>query len=250
MFTNIDYCNVKGIEFTLNKRLRDYWSFNLSYTLQFAKGTASDPWQHYYEMYYAGEIDPISGEYLLPKNDYWLDFDERHIINANVGIAFPEDCSITLLREFGSDFIISYHSGFPYTPQNEKGEQVGETNSARLPGYINVDAHTSKDFTLAGVNLALFAQFHNIFNSEQIISVYPQTGKPNTNGGEESILLQDFSNISLRSAYYTPQADYNHDGLNSPAELHSEYIAAHTKFYDNPFNWKPGFTMRVGIGLR
>ncbi len=250
MVTNVDYGNVKGIELTLGKRLRDYWTFNLSYTLQYAKGTASDPWQHYYRIYYAQQIDPITGEFLLPKNDYWLDFDERHIINSNIGLAFPEDFMLVPLREFSSDFIVSYHSGFPYTPRNARGEQIGEANSARLPGYINVDAHVAKDVKIAGVKFTVFTQMYNLFNTEQIVSVYEQTGKPYTNGEEETILLQEFSNISLRSAYYTPQADYNHDGLNSPAELHSEYIAAHVRFYDNPLNWKPGFKMRLGIGLR
>ncbi len=248
---NMDYGNVKGMEFTVEKRLYDYWSFEISYTLQFAKGTASDAWQFYYQIYLdPSGRDPITGEYKLPRIDYWLNFDERHIVNSSASIAFPEDFIITPLREFHSDFIFSYHSGFPYTPRNEKGEQLGDMNSARLPGYINVDALAGKDIKVAGVRFSIFAQFYNLFNTEQIVSVYETTGKANTNGEEEAILVQEFSNISLRSLYYTPQADYNHDGLNSPIELHSEYIAAHKRYYDNPLNWRPGFKMRLGVGMR
>jgi outer membrane receptor protein involved in Fe transport len=85
---NIDYGNVKGIEITLKKKLENMWRFDLSYTLQFARGTASYEWEFYYDVYSEG-TDPITGEYVLPKNDYWLGFDERHIINSSFGIDFP-----------------------------------------------------------------------------------------------------------------------------------------------------------------
>jgi len=249
--TNVDYGNVKGIEFTLKKRLYNYWSFDLSYTLQFAKGTASDAWQHYYEIYNSDQgQDPITGEYRLPRIDYWLDFDERHIVNSNVGFAFPEDFSFIPIRNLFTDFIISYHSGFPYTPQDLKGKALGDQNSARLPGYVNVDVNITKEISLYGLKFSIFGLFYNLFNTEQIISVYSATGKPDDDGGEASVQLQDFSSISMTSAYYTPQADYNHDGLNTPEELYSEYIAARRVYYNNPFHWNPGFRARVGIGLK
>lgn len=246
--TNVDYGNVKGFEFTIKKRLRDYWHFDLSYTLQFAKGTASYAWQHYYDVY-SEDPDPVTGEYALPRIDFWLDFDERHIINSNFGIVFPEDFKFYPLRDLFTDFIISYHSGFPYTPEDLKGEKLGDQNSARLPGYMNVDVNITKNFSLMGFKFSLFSQLYNLFNAQQIIKVYNTTGKPDDDGGEVSIQIQDFSTISLSSYYYTPQADYNHDGLNSPPELYEEYIKARRVFYSNPFHWKQGFRARIGIGL-
>lgn len=240
---NVDYGNVKGIEFTIKKRMYNYWSFDLSYTLQFAKGTASDAWQHYYDVY-------IYEEYALPQIDYWLNFDERHIVNSSIGFMFPEDFALVPLRDFFTDFIASYHSGFPYTPQDLKGEPLGDQNSARLPGYINVDANISKGISIMGVKFSIFSQIYNLFNTEQVTSVYNSTGKPDDDGGEASIQIQDFNFISMTSAYYTPQADYNHDGLNDPPELYEEYIKARRVYYNNPFHWNQGFRARVGIGLR
>jgi outer membrane cobalamin receptor len=249
--TNVDYGNVKGIEFTIKKRLYNYWNFDLSYTLQFAKGTASYAWQHYYDIYNdPSGRDPITGEYRLPRVDFWLDFDERHIVNSSFGIQFPEDFGFVPFRDFFTDFIISYHSGFPYTPQNLKGEALGDQNSARLPGYINVDANISKDLSIMGLKFSLFSQVYNLFNTEQIISVYSSTGQPDDDGGEAGITLGDFGNISMTSSYYTPQADYNHDGLNSPDELMEEYIKARRVYYSNPFHWKQGFRVRIGFGLK
>jgi outer membrane receptor protein involved in Fe transport len=246
--TNVVYGNVKGFEFTIKKRLHNYWHFDISYTLQFARGTASYAWQHYYDVY-SEDPDPVTGEYPLPRIDFWLDFDERHIINSNFGVVFPEDFNFYPLKDFFTDFIVSYHSGFPYTPEDFKGEKLGDQNSARLPGYLNVNVNITKNFSVMGVKFSLFSHLHNLFNTQQVIEVYNTTGKPDDDGGEVSIQVQDFSPISLSSAYYTPQADYDHDGLNSPPELYEEYIKARRVYYNNPYHWKQGFRVRVGIGF-
>jgi len=248
--TNVDYGNVKGIELTLKKKLADYWFFDLSYTIQFARGTASYAWQHYYDIYNQG-VDPITGEYRLPQVDFWLDFDERHIINSSIGFDFDKNFFLLPLRNFYSDFIFSYHSGFPYTPTDLKGNPLGDQNSARMPGSINVDANITKDLSFYGLNFSLFTNIYNLLNAEQITYVFSATGKPDDDGAEGTILVTDFLPISRLSSYYTPQADYNHDGLNSPVELHSEYIKARRLYmYNNPFHWRPGFRMRIGMVLR
>lgn len=245
---NLDYGNVKGIELTLKKMMTNYWSFDVSYTLQFAKGTASSAWQNYYNIYLE-DPDPITGEYPVPKIDYWLDFDERHIVNATLGLEMPDNFIVLPLRNLTSDFIFSYHSGFPYTPTDFKGNKLGDDNSARIPGYINVDANITKRITISKLKFALFANIYNLFNTEQIISVYSTTGEPDDDGQTITVKVDQFSNISLASAYYTPQADYNHDGINNPWELRSEYIKARSFYYNNPLHWYPGFRMRVGFGL-
>ena len=246
---NIDYGNVKGMEFTMKKRLANYWSFDLSYTLQFAKGTASYAWQHYYDIYNQPR-DPITGEYPLPNIDYWLDFDERHMINSSFTIDFPEDFMLMPLRNFFTSFIFSFHSGFPYTPTDLKGNKLGDNNSARMPGYINVDANISKKVKIGGLKLLLFSNLYNLFNTEQVTKVYSSTGRPDDDGGEITVKLSGFSTISMSSSYYTPQADYNHDGLNSPEELYEEYLKARRLYKNNPFHWKPGFRARLGIALQ
>lgn len=250
MVFNVDYGNIKGLELILKKRLRDFWRFDFSYTLQFAKGTASSAWQHYYEIYTEENYDPETGEYPLPVIDYWLDFDERHILNSTVGFVLSEDFALLLVRDFSADFIISYHSGLPYTPTDTRGKKLGDENSARMPGYVNVDAKFIKGFPFLGTKLTFFADIYNLFNTEQIIKVYTATGKPDDNGKSGSIDPSDFRFIGLNSDYYTPQADYNHDGLNSPDELANEYLLAHQYYYNNPSHWKPGFRARFGVALR
>jgi hypothetical protein len=241
--TNSDYGNVKGIEVTLEKRMYNYWSMDLSYTLQFAKGTASDAWQYYYDVY----IDQI---YSLPQIDYWLNFDERHIVNASMGFQLPEDFRFVPLQNFLTNVVFSYHSGFPYTPENSKGEPLGDQNSARLPGYFNIDMNVSKDIVFHGVSFSVFTNIYNLLNTEQITQVYAATGLPGDDGGAVTTTEDDFTIISMSSAYYSPQADYNHDGLNLQHELLNEYLNARAAYYNNPFHWNQGFRMRVGVGLK
>ena len=245
---NLDYGNVKGIELTLKKRLMNYWSFDISYTLQFAKGTASSAWQNYYNIYLENP-DPITGEYPIPRIDYWLSFDERHIVNSTLGFEMPENFILLPMRNLTTDFILSYHSGFPYTPTDFKGNKLGDDNSARMPGYINVDANITKGITISKLKFILFANLYNLFNTEQVNAVYSTTGKPDDDGQSSTINVGQFSNISLTSAYYTPQADYDHDGINNPWELRNEYVKARSFYYNNPLHWSSGFKMRVGIGL-
>lgn len=246
---NVDYGNVKGFELTFMKRMNNFWSFNISYTLQFAKGTASSSWQAYYTIYYAQNIDPITGQYRLPQGDFWLDFDERHIVNSTIGFEVPKGFFIKPLAGFTSDFIFSFHSGFPYTATDMRGNPLGDQNSSRMPGWVNVDGNITKRFSIAGLNLAVFANLFNLLNSEQITGVYATTGLPDDDGKDPTILVSQFGTISMSSLYYTPQADYDHDGVNRPDELYSEYLAARRFTNNNPFNWRPGFRMRIGFGV-
>jgi outer membrane receptor protein involved in Fe transport len=239
----VDYGNVKGIEITLKRRMHQYWSMDISYTLQFAKGTASDAWQHYYDVY-------MSEVYDLPRIDYWLDFDERHIVNSSFGVHFPNDFRIVPLQNFLTNIVFSYHSGFPYTPEDSKGQPLGDQNSARLPGYINIDMNVSKEFRIYGMGLQVFANIYNLLNTEQITQVYAGTGLPDDDDGAVNSTEDDFRSISLTSAYYSPQADYDHNGENSPAELLNEYLNARAAYYNNPFHWNQGFRMRLGVGLK
>jgi len=48
-YFNVDYGNVKGFEFSVDKRTSEMWAMGLTYTLQFAKGTAAWPGEWYYD---------------------------------------------------------------------------------------------------------------------------------------------------------------------------------------------------------
>ncbi|MGB9719898.1 MAG: TonB-dependent receptor [bacterium] len=248
-FFNVDYGNIKGFEIRLDKLMANsVWAFGLSYTLQFAKGTASYAGEFYYDFYYGG-IDPITGLPLQPPViDYWLDFDERNIVNANLDLSLPHDFIFIPLQDFNSSFVLSYHSGHPYTPVDLRGNKLGDENSARMPGWWGVDMNASKLIRIGPAKFLLSALVENLFNTKQIIDVYTTTGDPDNHGDAEPTLTQ-FGNITIASTRYSPQADYNHDGLITPPEMKTAYIATRTDYYLDPTNYNGPFRIRIGVGL-
>ncbi|UCG92619.1 MAG: TonB-dependent receptor [candidate division WOR-3 bacterium] len=239
-YFNVDYGNVKGFELSLQKRMSNMWALGLNYTLQFAKGTASNA-QEWYQDYYFYQIS-------VPVIDYWLDFDERHTINANVDFELPKDFFFVPLQEFISSFVFSYHTGQPYTPEDLDGNRTGDENSARMPGWWNVDVNFSRRVSFGPLKVTFSGLIENLFNTEQVTNVYPTTGDPMNHGDPEPRLSQ-FSSLSILSSRYSPQGDFNHDGLMTREERKEDYMLAISDYYRDPRNYFNGFRMRFGVGI-
>ena len=247
-FFNVDYGNIKGFEIRFDKTMSNMWAFGLSYTLQFAKGTASYAGEFYYDFYYGG-LDPITGLPLQPPViDYWLDFDERNIVNANLDLSLPQDFIFIPMQNLNSSFVLTYHSGHPYTPEDLRGNKLGDENSARMPGWWGVDMNASRQIKIGGVKFLLSALVNNLFNTKQVIEVYSTTGDPENHGDAEPTLTQ-FIPLSIASTRYSPQADYNHDGLITAPEMKKAYIATRTDYYLDPTNYNGPFRIQLGVGL-
>jgi outer membrane receptor protein involved in Fe transport len=239
-YQNVDYGNVKGFEVNLQKRMSNMWGFGLSYTLQFAKGTAADAFEWYQDHYLYNIAVPVI--------DYWLDFDERHIVNANLDLELPSDFFLIPLQDFSNSFVFSVHSGTPYTPRDLRGNRLGDENSARVPGYWNVDWNFSRRLKMGPINLIFRGMILNLFNTEQIVEVHETTGHPTDHGDPEPSLDQ-FGPTAISSTRYSPQSDFNHDGLVTPREAKQSYIDAQRDYYFDVRNYLPGFRARFGVGL-
>ncbi len=240
-YMNVDYGNVKGFEINLQKRMSGMWAFGLNYTLQFAKGTAADAYEWYEDHYYYN-ID-------VPVIDYWLDFDERHTLHANFDVDLPGDFFLIPLQSFSSSIVFSYHSGHPYTPRDLRGNKLGDENSARIPGYWNIDWNLSRLFKIGPANLVFKGVIDNLFNTEQVVEVHETTGDPVWHGDPEPSLDQ-FGYTSIASTRYSPQSDFDHDGLVNPREAKQSYIDAQNDYYYDARNFLPGFRARLGVGLQ
>lgn len=237
---NVDYGNVKGFELSLQKRMSNMWAVGLNYTLQFAKGTASFAGEWYNDYYYFNIPVPVI--------DYWLDFDERHAVNANLDFDFPMDFFFLPLQEFSSSFVFSYHSGQPYTPEDLDGNRLGDENSARMAGYWNIDLNFSRRINLGPIKVTLSGLLLNLFNTEQVTWVYTTTGDGNDHGDPEPSISQ-FSALSIRSDRYSPQGDFNHDGLMTAQERKDDYMLAIKDYYRAPINYNNGFIAQFGIAI-
>ena len=232
-YLNADYGTVKGFEVSLQKRMSNLWALGINYTLQFARGTATDAWEYIWP---------------APVIEYWLAFDERHSIHANLDFELPKDFFFIPLQDFLSSLVVSFHSGLPYTPRDLRGTRLGDENSARMPGYLNVDWRLRRRFSLGPINLVLNGIIYNLFNTEQVLCVYSTTGRPDDHGDREPNLDQ-FTDIPISSYDYSPQVDHNHDGLATRAEYKQEYMAMLADYYENPTYYNGPFRVQLGVGI-
>lgn len=235
MFYNVEYARIQGFEATLTKQLDQYWSAGLGYTFQIAKGTASDAYDQYLRD-------------TPRKLDYYLDQDQRHSIRGDLTFAFPSDFGFVPMRDFEVSGVVAYGSGLPYSPQDQRGNQIGLTNSGRMPANYSVDARVSKNLRLGGLGLALNLDISNVLNTENVVQVHPQTGLPNTNG--RVITEYEVWYGGMFGDYgYHPARDYNHDGYISRAEAYHSFLRAYRDRYDLPTYYGPPRKIRLGLSL-
>ena len=151
-----------------------------------------------------------------------LDNDIRHSLKSSIQVFVP---STVKPRMFGLpipngwtmsvDAIIE--TGQPFTPNRDYpnitsavGEDV-QTNSLRMPTTINFDVQFTKDFELVGLNYKFIVWVENVFNSKNVVDVYTNTGRPDTQQNINQIILEG-----------------------TPYDL-------------NPSNWDYGRQLRIGV---
>ena len=236
MYYNVEYARIQGFEATVTKALDHYWSSRLGYTFQIAKGTASTAEAQYQRS--------------TPRQlDYFLDQDVRNSFHADLAFAFPSDFTFVPMRDFEISGVFSYSSGTPYTPTDQKGNQIGLTNSARLPGSYTLDGRLSKDLTIAGMALSITCDITNVMNTELITNVFSATGKPDYTG--RVITPGEFSatGFLFGDYYYHPARDYNHDGFITRNEQYASYLRAYTDANTPPTYYGPPRKIKVGLSL-
>ncbi|MCG8605244.1 TonB-dependent receptor [bacterium] len=161
---NADFGSVKGMSVAVRKRYSNYVSGTLDYTLQDARGNASDPNAIFFNNQSSRPVD--SGKQEVP-----LDWDQRHTINLTLTLGDA--------RNLTASFIGKYGSGLPYTPDapQEAAIETQFANSARKPTSTNLDVHVQKTFKFRGWNSVLFFKVFNVFDTANHLEVYASTGR-------------------------------------------------------------------------
>jgi outer membrane receptor protein involved in Fe transport len=161
---NADFGSVKGMSVAVRKRYSNLFAGTLDYTLQDARGNASDPNAVFFNN--QSTIPVESGKQEVP-----LDWDQRHTINLTLTLGDPK--SLT------ASFIGRYGNGLPYTPDapQEAAIETQFANSARKPARSNLDLHVQKIFKFRGWNSVLFFKVFNVFDTASHLQVYASTGR-------------------------------------------------------------------------
>ena len=186
-FDNIDFATTKGFTFQYDLRRTNNVSLFASYSLQFVNGTGSD----------ANSTRGLATRGVI-RTTFPLSFDQRHTVQAILDYRLEEGQGMRVLgrhifQNAGVNLLMSGNSGRPYTakrtPRLYTGAVTeGSLNGSRLPWSFTVGMRVDKDFKLTkkGAKHPLFLNVYfraaNLFNTANIVSVYPATGSAYDDG--------------------------------------------------------------------
>ncbi|MFH1051654.1 MAG: carboxypeptidase regulatory-like domain-containing protein [bacterium] len=198
-----EYGNIKGLEFTLNKRptYQDHLGLRLNYSLAQAVATSSSPGDNYMT-----PIDPYSELPAFPLSEFPTAGDIRHRVTFLLDLMWannqgPAIGGIQPLENVNLNFTTTWRSGAPYTKTDLNGRAIGEIRTERGPDYWQTDFRVSKQFPLkdwfgdswgkTAIELSLFV--YNVFNLNSAISIYTSTGDADDMGLSFRKKVGDFS---------------------------------------------------------
>jgi outer membrane receptor protein involved in Fe transport len=196
VYTNADYGNIKGLEFTLRQRPGRFWGGSLNYTYSVAKGRSSS---------YTGG----SGSFTSARHMNILDFDQTHTFNANIVLRTPTQFgtawgSFHPFADWTASFQIAYGSGLPYSSFG-----TGLTNDQRKPSTSSVDFKLIRTILINDFGIDLFLDVFNLFNTDNVNFIgntqYYDLGDatdPSVQGDASVVRRSGITNAFIRS----PQA--------------------------------------------
>ncbi len=195
IFVNGDNGNVKGVDITVSKRYSNYFSTDLAWSLQWARGTSSSPLDFAAGVGFGRLFDPLfPGQLLQPPTEILAeDFDRLHSINYQFALRFPSDYREgttwgTLLNDFGAYVVYNAHSGEPFTRVTTEGQgaPLEDVNTSRMPWFHQGDLRFTKGIDLAGaLDVEFFASVINFLDIDNIVRVNETTGRPDRTGFED-----------------------------------------------------------------
>jgi len=177
-----DYGSTRGVDLSLNRRLFNFITGGMSYSLAWAHGNNSDT---------------VIQDEQTSLREYPLDWDIRHQFNINASLVVRKDEELPIpftdayvpFDNFSINFGYDIMSGRPYTPGVYNTSTSLETNSARLPLTQNANLRISKEFAFGESSYSIRAYFmiENLFKSKTINGVYARSGSPYYDGQDLSM---------------------------------------------------------------
>ena len=163
----------------------------LSYTLQFADGTGSDP---------TTALSLVTNNQPNIRNIYPLSFDQRHSLVGNIDYRFssrnyngPVIAGKKIFADAGANVTFRYGTGTPYSKRDViSGALIGDINAARKPARFTVDLRIDKSFSVnlgkgegkdkKKLDINVYLTVENLFNNLNVLNVYSTTGNPDDDG--------------------------------------------------------------------
>jgi hypothetical protein len=241
-YQNADFSTIKGLEMTLELRRTNRLSARVNYTLQDGRGSASTP---------ASSRVAVSddGTARFPNFISPFDFNQTHRGTIFVDYRWAKGDGGAILEGLGLNLVLSFNSGHNYTqvlePQVLGQASVWEmgvrpivdprtrnpvepVNSSTTPWVFGVDLNASKVFYMSDMTFELYVNVLNLFNTKQVLNVFPNTGTPTDDGWLRSPLsvssqeipkyTEFYQTINIDNRYYYRRATGN-DVYGTPREI-------------------------------
>ena len=158
-FVNLPAANSSGIEISLEKRYSHFFSGKLNYTYMQAKGYSGNAEQGMNYFMWGFEV---------PNKEYYLSWDQRHTINAELFIGDP--------KKYGINIIWRYHSPRPYTYYPSRDALVPdlkikvEPNNARMENVSYLDIKMNYRFQLfKNIKTTLYLDSRNLLDRLNVL---------------------------------------------------------------------------------
>ena len=252
-FSNLDFGTVKGLTVTYDLRRTNNARIRASYTMQFANATGASPTTT--AALVASGLPNLRTTNPLP-------WDRRHAINLLLDYRYKDGKkyygptitkkikgtdqvkTVQLLKNTGFSMTFNGGSGTPYTASRSiRSPITGGSNllkgtyfGSRLPWQFRMDLKVDKDIFITWGKeknddnkqsyLNVYLQVLNVFDTKNVMGVYPFTGNPDDDG-------------YLAAAEWQRQIN---DQLNPQSfrELYSVFV-------NNPGNYSSPRRIRLGI---
>jgi len=221
VLTNLSYANTRGVSFSLVKRRApgDPLSLTLDYTYQVSESNRTQPSE---DLFFNEQKGKLSETYLVP-----LSFDRSHTLTSTISLSEPRDWAVSLIGYL--------RTGTPYTPSFPASVSpiTFVQNSDRQPVQWNVDLKVEKFFSFDAVDFSIFLQVNNLFDTQNELSVYANSGEALYNI-DETLNPSQFLDLRNRITRGDP-------GMVSMKTIDN--------YYANPQNVSGPRLMRLGVSV-
>ena len=176
VIVNQDFSTTRGLELQFQRRVRDYWGFDINYSYSKSTTNAPPPDRQQQSL---SEGDPTSLRELRSE------IDQPHVFNAALMFRVNEEAPDFTLGDWLRNSYLTVTaraaSGLPYTP-TRSFTGFGDANQAELysgrsPSTFQVDLVAGKQFRIANLGYGAFVRVVNLTDRKNCIQVYVTTGR-------------------------------------------------------------------------
>ena len=180
ILVNTDFQTVRGVELIFNRKLADYWAYDVKYGYQQVFTNAAPP---------DLEIQKLIERDVQVSKDIRSEIDQPHkftgVLRFEVGEKTPSLALAgvdwgRLTRNGKLTLTLNASSGLPYTPQitfTGLPQDRLERNSGTAPANWQVDLYAEKKWRTGNLLYGAFLTVSNLTDHRNCLQPYPTTGK-------------------------------------------------------------------------